>query len=378
MWVTNPIKAAVMLMCFVPTAHGMEFKYQANGGNCARCAWVLAEGTLDQGTTEKLKAFVAQSEYRTKNIRFNSPGGNLIEALKLGEFLRQDKWDTFVGEENPRSPRSSQGYVTQQSSCYSACVYAFAGGVHRTADDKSLGVHQFYRPDDAVRPDDKTVSATDLANMQHLAAILNEYVRGMGVDPRLVSMASAITPWEPIHLLSSAELTSLNLDNSSTPANELSADWRVQPIGDGAMAITTQAQDSAGRLASLAIMCLRSMPDAVVVRLSVRDDTTDWRSLFASPNLSPPHFTFALDGVYGRLDSQRLASPVEQLGNGVTFAFLITKEELARMMGARSVELDGAASSFIYREIGGPLGGTFSMLGSPPVIDLALKNCVSQ
>lgn len=194
MKMARAILLAVALSCIVPTPQGMEFEYQANGGNCRACDWVLAEGTLDKGTTDKLKAFIAHNEYQTKNIRFNSPGGDLIEALKLGEVLREDKWDTFVGEEYPSRTSTPAGYVTQQSNCYSACVYAFAGGVRRTADDKSLGVHQFYRPDDAVRPTDKTLSAVDVANMQHLAAMLNEYVRGMGIDPRLVSMASEITP----------------------------------------------------------------------------------------------------------------------------------------------------------------------------------------
>lgn len=197
MKMARAILLAVALSCIVPTPQGMEFEYQANGGNCRACDWVLAEGTLDKGTTDKLKAFIAHNEYQTKNIRFNSPGGDLIEALKLGEVLREDKWDTFVGEEYPSRTSTPAGYVTQQSNCYSACVYAFAGGVRRTADDKSLGVHQFYRPDDAVRPTDKTLSAVDVANMQHLAAMLNEYVRGMGIDPRLVSMASEITPWNP-------------------------------------------------------------------------------------------------------------------------------------------------------------------------------------
>ncbi len=158
-----PLLLTVLMLSYAPAAEGMEFTVQYNGGNCGSCSWVLAEGVINSGTTEKFKAFVA-NEKPPKNIRFDSPGGNVLEALKLGQFLRQLNWDTFVGEQSAIIPGSHLSqYKTQKSSCYSACVYAFAGGVHRDAADRSVGIHQFYRPDDALRPNDKTLSAVDMA-----------------------------------------------------------------------------------------------------------------------------------------------------------------------------------------------------------------------
>ena len=245
------ILIAALILTHAPAAEGMEFTVQYDGGNCGSCVWVQGHGVIDQGTTEKFKAFVAK-EKPPKILRLNSPGGNLIEALIFGRFLRKSNWDTLAGD-----------YLAaiSKSSCYSACVYVFAGGVHRFAQGNSLGIHQFYRPDEAMRPNDKTLSAVDMANTQQLAALLNEYVRQMGVDPRLVTIASNITPWETIYVLSRAEAESLNLDNSSAPANPTSSNWNVQPIGNGAIAITTQTQDGAGRIASLGIMCVRSQPE---------------------------------------------------------------------------------------------------------------------
>ena len=82
------ILVAVALSCCaaLSAAQGMEFTVQYTGGNCNSCVWVLAEGTIDPGTTQKLKAFIAK-EKPAANIRFNSPGGNVIESLELGQLF---------------------------------------------------------------------------------------------------------------------------------------------------------------------------------------------------------------------------------------------------------------------------------------------------
>jgi hypothetical protein len=357
----------------------MEFSYQYNGGNCGLCDWILAEGPIEDGATEKLKSFIAKGDYRTTNVRFNSPGGSVLEALKLGRFIRQSNFTTLVGEDFPIDRSNPEGYSTQKSECHSACVYAFAGGVRRFADDKSLGIHQFYRPDDALRPLDKRLSALDVANMQRLAATLNEYVRSMGVDPRLISMASAITPWDPIYRLSKAELGGLNLDTSPGQAESNGpANWQVQPAGNGAMAITNEMQDGTGRTASLAIMCRRSQPRGVILRLWVQDKSVDWSSVFSNLNdPTPQYYDVDLDGTTYKVDSQREATPIQPFGDGASLAFFVTHNELATIMKAKTATLNGFTSMAVQR-VSGPFGGRFSMTGSSPVIRLALKNCVDQ
>src|SRR5271167_1150774 len=124
------VKSLVVAVGFVlrgiTRAYGMDFTVQYNGGNCDSCAWVLAEGIIDAGTTEKFRAFVAKEKPPT-NIRFDSLGGDVIEALKFGQFLRESNWDTFVGDTEYSIPGHPLDARTQKSGCYSACVYAFAG-----------------------------------------------------------------------------------------------------------------------------------------------------------------------------------------------------------------------------------------------------------
>jgi hypothetical protein len=357
-------------------AKAMEFTTQTRGGNCDGCSWVRAEGVIEPGTTEKFKAFVAR-ESPPPFITLDSPGGNVMEAVKFGQFLRQSGWNTYVGEEDPIVPEKHFATKLQKSRCYSACVYAFAGGVHRIAEDKSIGIHQFYRPDDALRPNDKTLSAVDMANMQRLVASLNEYVRRMGVDPRLVTLASAITPWEPIYLLSSAELQSLNLDNTSAPKSDSSSNWSVQPAGDGAMAVTTQMQDGTGRMASLGVMCHQSLPKMFIVKLFVSDDTKDWGYIFGSVDLDVQMFELSSDDEVSTLHHGRLIMPVKRAGNGASLGLIITNDEFQKMMRAKTVSISGF-TNMASQSWTGPLGGTFSMAGAAAVVGLALKNCVSQ
>jgi hypothetical protein len=152
---------------------------------------------------------------------------------------------------------------------------------------------------------------------------------------------------------------------------------RVEPFEDGAMAITTQLQDGAGRQASLGIMCVRSTADAFIVRLAVRDDTKDWNDALLGGDLSPQDFDFDPDGAHASLDGNRLVGRVERVGNGASLTFAISKQELDLMMTAKSVELAGFVS-MASESWTGELGGTFSMVGAPAFVGLAFKNCSSR
>jgi hypothetical protein len=76
---------------------------------------------------------------------FHSHGGSLIGGIKLGEFIRKRKLSTTVGRTVPGDPPSKHYYVRGDGVCVSACAIAFIGGVERYANEKVLGIHQFYQ-----------------------------------------------------------------------------------------------------------------------------------------------------------------------------------------------------------------------------------------
>jgi len=100
------------------------------------CAAVLISGKIEPGDTEKVNAFLSrvdQSATSALPIRIgiaylDSPGGNVVEAMKIGRLLRSRQIGTFV---------------TSDSLCASACVLVLAAGVHRAAAG-SVEIHSFY------------------------------------------------------------------------------------------------------------------------------------------------------------------------------------------------------------------------------------------
>ncbi len=194
-------------------AQALDFALEGNGADCAACNWIEASGPIEPGDARKLDDFITATATRETSIRFFSPGGELHAALELGVYIRERGFDTYVTDADYIHP-GSIGMVrsVQRSACYSACVYAFAGGVHRHADDKSLGIHQF-----AVAGASPS-NARDPAGAAATLAItkwLDSYVTEMGIDPHLVTMASDTANGAPVRLLDAAEMRALNLDNSS-------------------------------------------------------------------------------------------------------------------------------------------------------------------
>ncbi|MFZ1989095.1 MAG: hypothetical protein WAW96_04920 [Alphaproteobacteria bacterium] len=194
-------------------AGALEFALEGNGEDCAECNWIQATGPIEPGDARKLDDFITATATHVTNVRFFSPGGELHAALELGAYLRERAFDTYVTDADYVHPGAiGMVHSMQEAACYSACVYAFAGGVHRHADDKVLGIHQF-AVDGAPPPDiDPTSAAVNVS----ITRWLDNYVTEMGVDPHLVSMASDISNESPVRLLDAAELRALNLDNSGT------------------------------------------------------------------------------------------------------------------------------------------------------------------
>lgn len=365
--------ASTLAVCSTRTALALEFQVQANGGNCNECVWVLASGAIEPGDTEKLKAFIKR-ERPPSNMRFNSPGGNLGEALKLGRFLRLQRWDTFVGEESVLVPGGGLDTRDQESICYSACVYAFAGGVHRKAEENAIGVHQF---DKELRSDERASSAegrdTDISAAQGLVAVLNAFVEEMGVSTELVTLASLVPPAE-IYQLSRSELLSFKLDNTSAePA--AGAAWDVVPAQDGALAITMQKQNGAGRVASLAVGCRAADPTIVYVTVRVEDETKPTLS-DELKGLMPEEVFAELDGKSVRIEASRVVGPFRPSGRGAAMMIVVTREEVSTLASAKRLRLYGDSGAALWRAYG-ELGGAFSMEGAADAIRLALKTCPS-
>lgn len=239
----------VLLTIATPTYGAEKFDYDIkspmvflagyNGGNCNGCEWIIAEGTITSETPALFKAYLEKKKpNRGASIQLNSPGGNLIAGIKLGELIRSAGLITLVGKtvgeraSFDREAIKDEGEVAPESAkrepiCASACVYAFVGGETRFATKAKIGVHQFYDGKSASDPLAKTASSIDRSADQLLAGLLLEYVIRMGIDPKLIAIASSVPPWGEMKWLTDQELTELKIDNSEVSYTPLS----VEPFG---------------------------------------------------------------------------------------------------------------------------------------------------
>lgn len=85
-------------------------------------------GPIVSGDLAKIVASVSAPGRFPKYFTLDSPGGDLLEAMKIGQFIRETATGTFVAKE-----------------CSSACVFLLVSGTSRNAlDGAAIGIHRPY------------------------------------------------------------------------------------------------------------------------------------------------------------------------------------------------------------------------------------------
>jgi hypothetical protein len=163
--------------------------------------WTLyLDGQFDRGATARLAGLIAQQGISQASVYLNSPGGSLIAGMAIGRLLREQRFQTHVGKRTADERQPAIGV------CYSACPFAYAGGVARFLEKGSvLGIH---------RATNRVPVANEVAFEQVLSGEAMGYLTAMGVDSGMFAMMARIPP-NGIRLLTREEAVQLNLVNSS-------------------------------------------------------------------------------------------------------------------------------------------------------------------
>ena len=126
-------------------------------------------------------------------VLMSSPGGNLEQAIIMGEIIRERGFVTAVGTAD------AAGHVTR-SSCASACVLVFAGGKPRLGvEGSALGVHRFTTPSPGSDP---------VAETQRTAGMVLSYMTKMGVSSAVVT---AMSETSAVRWLGAPQAVAMNL-----------------------------------------------------------------------------------------------------------------------------------------------------------------------
>jgi hypothetical protein len=126
-------------------------------------------------------------------VLLSSPGGNLDQAVIIGEIIRSHGLVTAVGVAD------ASGHV-RPAYCASACVLVYAGGKTRYGVEGSrLGVHRFVTT--APVPD-------PVADTQRIAGLVLGYMTRMGVSSTVVE---AMSQTSDVRWLGTREALAMNL-----------------------------------------------------------------------------------------------------------------------------------------------------------------------
>ena len=159
---------------------------------------IFLDGIIDDGAPARLTRFIDRRNVDGAVVYLNSPGGSLTAAMALGRILRAQGFTTRVGARVVDTGRLMAGV------CYSACPFAFAGGLRRGLEGASvLGVH---------RAENRTPVPDETLFERRVRFESLNYLAEMGIDAGLIDLMEAV-PYDTIRPLSVEEAQQFGLLN---------------------------------------------------------------------------------------------------------------------------------------------------------------------
>ena len=196
--------------------------YKVISGNSS---WYIElDGEFDVGAAIRVAAALEAAGTDGADIYINSPGGNLMEGMRIGRLIRKSGANTYIGTLARDSKKNFAGKIglTQVPGyCYSACALAFLGGIYRYAwEPVKYGVHRF--------SSSAAATSGDLDVGQIVAASIGAYIKEMDVGPALFSLMVE-QGRESMRLLTTSELATLNVSNNGRQKPT----WSIEVIEGG-------------------------------------------------------------------------------------------------------------------------------------------------
>lgn len=194
--------------------------------------WIEAEGRVEADTAARLKKFLDRFRDRKLPIYFASPGGNLDQAIAMGNMLHGRSAIARVGRTTVRecgfeaqdsdvcvklkqSGRELHGDLfTSGAICASACPYALMGAaVHEVAPDAILAIHSpkvilnFH----GGQPEAFVIAAANQRGRERADRVASTYLAKMGIDAGLLALTRTVK-FEDIHVLTREEIARFGID----------------------------------------------------------------------------------------------------------------------------------------------------------------------
>lgn len=154
---------------------------------------ILLTGEVREGDLEALKRFAANdpNRFHSRTIVLASHGGDLLEAMRIGQFLRDTYMEVFV---NPKVGR-----------CASACFFIYVSAIQRDSLVPGLGIH---RPYFSTAELERTPLDEAEQKHRHLMAAVRKYLEDQEVPTRIIEKMFSLASSE-IYWLTQEDIASL-------------------------------------------------------------------------------------------------------------------------------------------------------------------------
>ena len=174
-------------------------------------------------------------------LGLNSPGGDVMAALAIGEIVRKDWIFTQVYDD---------------AECASACVLILAAGAHRMVGERStVAIHRPYFEPKFFRGLDQ---AHAKAKYDELAASVRAYLSNMGMSDQLFLEMMKVSSRD-VRTLSDTEMETLNLLGSDPGYDE----WlRARNVAKYGEALWRQYEDWVQRETAYGQACVATRPQS--------------------------------------------------------------------------------------------------------------------
>jgi len=174
------------------------------------------EGEISRSDVTKfaqLVRVVRSRQDKNWSVRLNSPGGDVLAAMEIGEMVRKEWMWTIAS----RSWAGLQA-ADEPDMCASACVFILAAGPVRIADESSVGIHRPYFDEQMFAGLDRYQAQ---AKYDLLSQLVRTYLNKMGMPDQLY-LEMMKTPSNKIKMLTEEETKSFSLEGVDPAYQE----WR--------------------------------------------------------------------------------------------------------------------------------------------------------
>ena len=164
-----------------------EISLPETGGMRLPLKGILIEGPIVKGDFERFERLVS-SLSDPDTVWLASPGGDLAEAIKIGQLIRKMKLAVWAPESN-RKLWLFMIHVndSRNNLCAGACFFIYASGVDRYGD--VLGIHRPHLTEEDLRGMSAEQAAFDQLSANEVASA---YLRKMGIPDSIIEKMNSI------------------------------------------------------------------------------------------------------------------------------------------------------------------------------------------